>query len=116
MFHFRIHALTTGFHTDDFYFFVVKEREKQPHGIGSAPNGSYQGIRQTAFLPKHLLLRFLANDCLKITYHRWIRVWSRHSTNAIECVVNISNPIAQCIIHGVFQCTTAGGHRHNFGT
>ena len=43
-------------------------------------------------------------------------MWASHSTDTVECVVNIRYPVTQSIVHGIFQRTTTRGHRDNFST
>ena len=105
MFHFLVNALTACFDADDIDAVIVQERKEQTHRVGSATDGRDHGIGQTAlaFLGGELLTHLFADNGLKITHHRRIRVWACNRTDAIEGILDVCHPIAQRIIHRVFQ-------------
>ena len=70
---------------------------------------------QPAFGLLHLLARFAADDGLEIAHHHRIRMRPGNSTDAIERRADIGHPVAQRLVHRVFQRLGAGLHRHHFG-
>ena len=114
MLHLGVHAFTPGFDADDSHRTVIEEGIKQPHGIGAAADGGNQCIRQAAFLLQHLSARFFADNSLEISYHRGIGVGTCHRANAVEGIFHIGHPVAQRVIHRVFQCAATGGDWHHF--
>ena len=102
MLHLGIHAFASSLNTDDSHLFVIEEGKEQPHGIRAATYRRNQCIRQTPFLLQHLLPRFLADDGLKVPYHRRIGMGACDCAYAVECILYIRHPIAQSVIHSVF--------------
>ena len=62
---------------------------------------------------RHLRARFVADDGLEVPYHRGIGVGARDRADAVECILHIGHPVAQRVIHCVFQCAATGGDRHD---
>ncbi len=59
---------------------------------------------------------FLTDDRLKITDHRGVWVRTSHGADAIERVTHVGHPVAQRIVHCIFQGATTGSHGHHFCT
>ena len=76
---------------------------EQAHGVGAAADAGDQRIRQPAFGLQHLLARLAADDRLEIAHHGRIGMRAGHRADAIERVVHIGDPIAQCLVHRILQ-------------
>ena len=116
MLHLFVHALAASFDADDIDVLVIKERIEQPHRVRPATDRGNQRVGQTAFGGVHLFAHFLADDRLKVADHRRIGVRPCDRADAIECVAHIGDPIAQRVVHRIFQRPTARGYGDHFGT
>ncbi len=71
------------------------------------------GSRPSASM--HLLARFAADDRLEIAHHHRIGMRAGDGADAIKRRADIGDPVAQGLVHGVFERLGAGLHRHHFG-
>ena len=74
---------------------------------------SESGRRPSASM--HLLARLAADDGLEIAHHHRIRMRPGDGADAIESRADIGHPVAQRLVHRVFQRLRSGLHRHHFG-
>ncbi|CEG09100.1 hypothetical protein BN961_02521 [Afipia felis] len=94
--------ITGGLNAIHFNRRLIKKGMKQANRIGAAANTRDQRIRKTTFRFQHLRAGFSSNDALKISNHHGIWMRPSHSADAVKSILNISHPITQCLIHGVF--------------
>ncbi|EKD60025.1 MAG: hypothetical protein ACD_54C00985G0001 [uncultured bacterium] len=116
MLHPRINPLAARLDADDVHRRIIEERVEQPHRVRATADRRNHRIGQTtlAFLFGQLPAHFLADDALEIAHHRRVRMRPRHRADAIEGVAHVGHPIAQRIVHRVFQRATTRSHRHHF--
>src|SRR4051794_4746381 len=67
-------TFTACFNADQSHAFVAHEPVKEANRIRAAANARNQHIRQFPFTPNELSPCLVANDCLKLADHQWIRV------------------------------------------
>jgi hypothetical protein len=94
---------------------VIQERVEQPDGVRAAADTGDQRVGQAALSGHHLRLGFATDDRLEIPHHRGI--WMRTScrANNVVGVRNVSDPVAQSFIHGIFERARARRDCVNFG-
>ena len=99
----------------NFHRRIVEKGMKQANRIGAAADTGKQRIREPAFGELHLRLCFLADHALEIADHRGIGMRPGHRADAIECVFDIGDPVAQGLVHRVLQGLGARFDRHDRG-
>ncbi len=87
---------------------------EKPHGVRSTANSRNKRVRQPAFRRLHLLAHFLSDYGLKVAHHGRVGVRTRHRSDDVEGVFDIRHPVAQRLVHGVFQGSRARNHRAHF--
>ena len=60
-------------------------------------------------------MRLAADDRLEVTHQRRVGVRAGYGADHVEGVVDVGYPVAQRLVHGVFQGAGAGGDRHDLG-
>ncbi len=73
------------------------------HSIGTSADTRDDGVRESAFCIDNLCFEFLSDDGLEVSDHHGVGVWPCDGSDDIEGVVDMSNPIAECFIEGVFE-------------
>ena len=58
--------------------------------------------------PRHLLAGFPADHGLEIAHHHRIGMRARRRSDAVERVVDVSDPVTQRFVHRIFQRPRAG--------
>ena len=99
----HVDAMAGGFNAVDFHRRIVEERMEQADGVGAAADARDQRIGQAPFSGLHLRAHFIADHALEIAHHRRIGMRASRRADAIERVGDIGDPIAQSLVHRVFQ-------------
>ena len=94
---------------------VVEEGVEQADGVGAAADGGDQRIRQAALRRQHLLARLAADDALEVAHHGRIGMRPGHRADAVEGGLDVGDPVAQGLVHGVLEGARARLHRHDLG-
>ena len=76
---------------------------EQADGVGAAADAGDQRVGQAAFGLQHLLARFAADDRLEIAHHGRIGMRARRRADDVEGVLDIGDPVAQRLVHGVLE-------------
>ena len=76
----------------DRHRWIIEERMKQPHSIGTATDCCDQTVGQSAFGFHHLFAGFDSDYGLEFPHHFGIGVGASDRANNIECVLNIGKP------------------------
>ena len=82
---------------------IIEERMKQSQRIGAAADTGDQRVRGAAFGFLHLRPGLDADHRLEVTHHHRIGMRAGHGADAVKRVVHIGDPIAQRVVHRVFQ-------------
>ncbi|EGE58214.1 hypothetical protein RHECNPAF_334005 [Rhizobium etli CNPAF512] len=109
-----LQALAAGFDANDLHRGIVEEGVEDADRIRAAADGSDNEIRQTAFGRQHLLFRLRADHRLEIADHLRIGMRAGRRADEIIGVLDIGDPVAQRLVHGVLQRATACRHRFDF--
>ncbi len=88
---------------------------EQANGVGATANAGDQRIGQAPFLLLHLLAHFVADHRLEVADHFRVRVRAGGGADQVEGVVDVGHPVAQRLVHRVFQSAGAGGDRDHLG-
>ncbi len=88
---------------------------EQADGVGAAADTGEQRIRQPAFKLHHLLAGFLADHALEIAHHGRIGMRPGGGADAVKSVVDIGDPVAQSLVHGVLERARPGLDRNDLG-
>ena len=75
----------------------------------------HQRIGQPAFRGHHLLADLAADDRLEIAHHGRIGMRPRNRADDVERVLDIGDPVAQRLVHGVLERRRAGNHGPHLG-
>ena len=94
---------------------VVEEGVEQPDGVGAAADAGDERIRQPALGLLHLGADLRADDGLEVAHHGGIGVGPGRGADAVERVVDVGDPVAQGLVHGVLEGAGARLHRHDLG-
>ena len=109
------YSVAGGLDAVDFDALVVEEGVEQAHGIGAAADAGDERIRQPAFGGHHLLAGLAADHRLEVAHHHRIGVRPGDGADAVEGVIDIGDPVAQRLVHGVLEGLGAGLHRPHLG-
>ena len=104
------------FYADDPNVGVIQEWVEQAQSVGATADASHQRVRQATFAFQHLLLSLRSDNGLEIADHSRVGVWSGSGTDDVESVFDVGYPVAQRLVHRVFQRPGTRGHRHNLST
>ena len=110
-----IQTFARGFDTDHPHAVILKEGMEQAHGVGAATNTGDQAVGQATFTGQHLRSGFPANHRLKLADHGRIGVRSGDRADHVEGVLDIGDPVAQGLVHGVLEGAGAGGDGDDLG-
>ncbi len=88
---------------------------EQADGVGAAADAGDERVRQAAFGLQHLLAGLAADHRLEVAHHGRIGVRARDRADAVEGVVDVGDPVAQRLVHGVLEGARAGLHGHDLG-
>ena len=94
---------------------LVEKRVKQPHRIRAAADAGDERVGQPALGASQLGARLVADDRLEIAHHRRVRMRSGDRADHVERVVDMGDPVAQRLVHRVFQGAGPRMHRHDLG-
>ena len=103
-----LNSFPSGLHTDHLDVFIVKERVKEPNGIGSAAHTGYQKIGQAAFLLKNLAAGLVPNNPLKVADHQGIRVCAVGGAENVMGAPDIRDPVPHRLVDRLFQGLLSG--------
>ena len=99
----------------DLHAGVVQERMEQADGVGAAADAGHQRIGKTAFALQHLLAGFVADHRLEVAHHGRVRVRTGRRADQIVGGVDVGDPVAQGLVHGVLEGAQARCHRPDLG-
>ena len=94
--------------------FVLEERIKYTHSVGTPTNASNNCVWETTILILELFFRLTTYNRLKVSYQFWIGMRSRDCPDNVVSIIYICNPIAHCLIQGIFKCLGARAYWHYF--
>ena len=106
-----IDAFARRFDAMNFDIRVIDKRMKHADGVGAAAHTGHHQIRQLAFLRQHLRPRLVADHQLEVPHHSRIGMRASRRTDDVERVFDIGDPVAQRLVHRVFQRARTGGDR-----
>ncbi|ENN84331.1 hypothetical protein RHSP_21270 [Rhizobium freirei PRF 81] len=110
-----LQTLAAGFDADDLDAFVIEEGMEDADGVRAAADGRDDEIRQAAFGLQYLRAGFRADHGLEIADHFRIGMRAGGRADQVIGIIDIGDPVAQRLVHGVLQRAAAGGHRDNLG-
>ncbi len=103
------------FDADHGHIRIVEKGVEQPHGVGTAADAGDERVRQAVLRRQQLLARLATDHRLEIPHHARIGRRSRHGADDVEGVVDIGDPVAQRLVHGVLERRRAGVDGHDLG-
>ena len=112
----RLQAPPGGLHTDEFDRRVVVEGVEQADTVTAAADAGHQVVRQAVVSGQDLLSGFLPDDDLEVAHYHRVGVRADHGAEQVIGVPDITDPIADGLVDGVFQRPASGGHRAHFRT
>ncbi len=77
---------------------------EKTHGVGTTADTGKKCIWQATFLFHDLAANFFTDHILEVTHQLWVRVRTCDSSDNVESVIHIGNPVTKRFVHGVFQC------------
>src|SRR5258708_2455074 len=106
-------AAAARFDTNHFHIRIAQKIVKEPDGIRATANARKKMCGQTLFSGKDLLACFSADDRLKITHHRGVRMRTENRAKKIVRASHIGDPIAHRFVDGIFERAAAGPDADN---
>ena len=94
---------------------LIEERMEQTDGVRAAADARDQEIGQPALALHQLRARLFADHGLKIAHHRRIRMRARGRADDVERVMHVRDPVAQRLVHRIFQRARARADGPHFG-
>ena len=88
---------------------------EQAHRVRAAADAGDQRVRQAALLGHDLRAHLVADHRLEVAHHGRIGMRPGDAADQVEGVVDIGDPVAQGLVHGVLQGRRARGHRPHLG-
>jgi hypothetical protein len=92
---------------------IVEERIEQADGIGSPADTGNQCIRQPPGHLQCLLARLAADDGLEVAHHGGIGMRPGNGADNVERVIDVGDPVAQCLVKRVLEGLRARLDRHD---
>ena len=75
------------------------------------PDAGDQGVGQATLPALHLVAGFAPDHGLEVAHHSGVGVWPGGGPDNVEGILDVGDPVAQRLVHGVFQRRRAAGHR-----
>ncbi len=110
-----VQAMARGLDPDQAHALVGQERVEHADGVGAAADAGDHGVGQAPFHLQDLLAGFGADHRLEVTHHRRIGMRTRGGADHVVGVVDVGDPVAQGLVHGVLEGRLARGHRPHLG-
>ncbi len=110
-----VEAMAGRLDADQAHALVVEERVEHADGVGAAADAGDHRIGKTAFHLQHLLAGLRADHRLEVAHHGRIGVRARRRADHVVGVVDVGDPVAQGLVHGVLEGRLARGHRTDLG-
>ena len=107
--------MAAGLDTDHCHPRLVEKGMEQAHRVRAAADAGDQRVGEAAFGLFELHPRLVPDDRLEVAHHHRVGVRPGDRTDDVECVVDMSDPVAQCLVHRVLQRGGARMHRHDLG-
>ena len=104
-----------GLDADDAHVLVVEKRMEQPHGVRPTADAGDERIRLAAFGFLYLFANLVADDGLEVAHHGRIGMRAGDGTDDVEGILDVGDPVAQRLVHGVLQRPGAGCYRDDVG-
>src|SRR5699024_10998991 len=97
---------------DEFDILFVNKVCEHADGIGTATHACNYQFWQTADALKHLSFGLGGDDAVEFAHNRGKWVWACRSAQQVVRLMEGCGPVAQSLIDGVFQCSSAGIDRN----
>ena len=76
---------------------------EQAHRVRATADAGVQAVGQPAFGGHHLFARLAPDHRLEIAHELGIGMRAGDGTDDVEGILNVGHPIAQGLVHGIFQ-------------
>src|SRR5947209_18087730 len=81
--------------------FFVEDRRDRPHRVAPAADASDEKVRKSAVALEALLSNLSADDALKVSHDRRVRMRAHDASEEIVRVLDVRHPIPQSLVDGV---------------
>ena len=110
-----VQSIAAGLDAQQPYRCIADKVVKSADSVAAAAHASHHIIGQAALGGQDLRPGFPADDRLKVPHQHRVGMRPHGAANQVMGSFDISNPIPDGFVDGVFQGAGAGGHRHHFG-
>src|SRR6266849_2739996 len=83
--------------------FFVEERRERSHRVAPTADAGDEQVRQSAVAFEALLANLTADDALKVSHNRRIRMRTHDASEKIVGVLDVRHPVPQGFVNGVLQ-------------
>src|SRR2546428_10651925 len=99
----RRRAAATRLSAEQLDSFFVEERRERPHRVAPAADASDEKVRKSAIALEALLSNLSADDALKVSHDRRVRMRAHDASEEIVRGLDVRHPIPQSLADGVLQ-------------